>query len=383
MFQPSFHRPSTSSLRAVGPLLSLLLVAGAEAGTYTVLDLTTATPYNAANAVSGGVAAGFSAAVASGTLTPATLWDAAGATDLHPAFLDGAGGLPVGRSVVTGIHGNLQVGWGAGPGTANRVVPLMWHGSADSATVLTIPFTTFGAQAHGTDGAQIVGQASALDSDGTAQGPNHAMLWDAATGAATDLGDGGKGAVAFGVGGGQQVGYVIKGGASAALWQGTSRSLVVLHPKQALTSVANATDGTRQVGYSTYEVRVRREAARGAHNANFSYATVWTGTAASASVIHPAAANAPSVVFNHSYALAVSGAGIAGYATEAAKSGTPAYYHAIVWSSEFESVDLNAFLPDGFVGALAQGIDEDGNVVGAMIAADGRRHAVVWVPNAE
>ncbi len=87
------------------------------------------------------------------------------------------------------------------------------------------------------------------------------------------------------------------------------------------------------------------------------------------------------MVLSHSYALALNGSRIVGYAGDQSKFGTPAYSHAIVWDANYESVDLNAFLPAGFVGAQALAVDADGNIAGFMAKADGTRHAVLWVPD--
>ncbi len=363
--------------------LCALVAGAAQAQTYTVIDLTPNSGNAVAEGISGGVAAGHSAGPIFGTQSRAVLWDASGEIDLHPSLLDDPTTGSIGRSTIGDIAGNLQVGAGVGRSTANLMVPMLWRGSAASATMLGIPFTHFGGQAYATDGSQIVGYAVGLDRDGTVQGPSHAMLWDAASGTPVDLGDAGTGAMAYGVGGGAQVGYVIKGMANAALWRGSSRSLVVLHPKDAVLSVANATDGVRQVGYGGYDVRVRAEAAKGNKTQRFNYAFVWSGTAASAVNIHPYPLNnLPGVALSQSIALGLNGSWIVGYATDPAKTGTPAYNHAIVWSQDFQSVDLNAFLPDGFVGAQALSVDASGNVCGFMSKADGTRHAVVWVPTA-
>lgn len=371
---------ATPLLLALG--LSALMGSNLNAQTYTVVDLTPDAGNGVATGISGGVVAGYTAGGIYGSLTRATLWDATGTTDLHPSSLDDVANGISGRSSLLDNSSNLQVGWGAGASTANRAVPMLWHGSADSATVLAIPFANVGGQAQATDGNQIVGYATGLNKDGTAFGMTHAMLWDAATGTPVDLGDGGNGAQAYGVGSGQQVGYVVKSQANAALWRGTSKSLVVIQPTGAAMSVANATDGQRQVGYAGYDVRVRVEAVKGKKDARFYYATVWNGTAASAINIHPYPVNSlPGVDLSHSYALAMNGSLIVGYAGDQSKFGTPAYSHAIVWDANYQSVDLNAFLPEGFVGAQALAVDADGTISGFMAKADGTRHAVVWVLN--
>lgn len=363
--------------------IAALLAVGTQAQTYTVVDLTPNAGNGVATGISAGVAAGYAASAIYGTQARALLWTADEPTDLHPAFLDDLANGIVGRSYVHDLSGDLQVGAGAGPSTANRLVPLAWHGSIDSVAVLPIPFTNFGGQALATDGVQIVGSAIGLDRDGITQGPSHAMVWDAVTGEATDLGDGGNGAVANGVAAGQQVGHVIKSQATAALWRGSRQSLVNLHPRGAVVSVASGTDGQRQVGYAGFDIRVRREAAKGNKDQRFNYAFAWTGTAVSGLNIHPYPMNAAANVnLTQSYALGVNGTWIVGYAGDQAKFGTPAYSHAIVWDADYQSVDLNAFLPAGFVGAQATSVDAAGNVAGFMAKADGTRHAVVWVRQA-
>jgi hypothetical protein len=343
----------------------------AQAQTYTAIDLSPATRYSSAYTISGGIAAGYVSATAFSGAVRAALWDGFNGVNLHPSFLDDVASGIQGRSSVQGNAGNLQVGWGAGPSTNNRSVPLTWIGSAESATTLTVPFAGTNAQASATDGTQIVGYGTPLNRDGTTTGPFRAVLWDVASGAAVDLGDGGGGAQALGVGGGQQVGYVVKSLQNAALWKGSANTLVVLHPKNAVVSVAFGTDGVSQVGYSGYDVRVRVEAFKGLKDKRFNYATVWNGSAASALNIHPAG-------YGNSFATAVKGSWIAGYASDETRFGTPGYYHAIVWDSSYQSTDLQSYLPAQFVGSQALSVDESGNVSGVALTADGQRHAIVW-----
>lgn len=339
---------------------------------YTAVDLTP-TASGAASAASAGQAAGFTGSVPNAFTGRATLWTGDGAVDLHPAFLDGTGA----RSTVSGFVGNLQVGSGAGSSTGNRNAPLMWRDTAASASILNIPFVNAGGQANATDGVQIVGSAIGLDRDGTTLGSTHALIWDVATGAAVDIG---VDANLFDVASGQQVGFVLKGTANAALWRGT-KSYTLLHPKNAVISVANGTDGVRQVGYAGFDIRVRQEAAKGNKDKRFNYAYVWTDTATSALNIHPYASTADGALLEHSWAMKVSGSYIAGYAADPTKTGTPAYYRAIVWDASFQATDLSAFLPAGFIGCQAFAVDDEGNVAGVMTKADGTRHAVLWIPN--
>lgn len=378
----------TNSARSATLATSLLMVLGvnlasaavASAQTYVLIDLTPDAGNAVATDFSGGVAAGYASLGVFGTAYRASLWDGIDTIDLHPsALVDDALTGSVGRSSILGGSAGLQVGWVAGTPTGGRAVPALWRGTVESAMLLTIPFVNFGGQANATDGAQVVGYATGQDRDGTTFGPSQAVLWDAATGVGVGLGDGGNPSIAYGVGGGAQVGLVNKGTVSAALWRGSAKSLVNLHPKNAVVSVANATDGVRQAGYAGYDVRVRVEAAKGNKDKRFNYAMLWSGSAASAVNLHPFPVNAmPEVSLTQSYALGMNGSWIVGYATDANKSGSPAAAHAIIWDSQFQSLDLNAFLPGGFVGAQAVSVDEQGNVSGFMSKIDGTRHAVLW-----
>ena len=352
------------------------LAAGAPARaqtSYTAIDLTPNAGWAFAKGADG-VVSGY--AGANSSATHAMLWGADGALDVHPAFVTDLATGTGGRSVINGAGGGLQVGSAAGPGSANRLVPTVWSGDAASATALPIPFVNNGGEALATDGVQVAGWSTALDRDGTTFGPTHAMVWNAATGTAIDLGDGGNGARAHGVARGQQVGYVVKSLAIAAVWSSSAKSLVTMNPNGAVTSVANATDGVRQVGYAGYDIRVRVEAVKGNKTQRFTYATLWNGTAASAVNIHPAPLNGV-VPFTNSYALDMSPTQIAGYAVAAGN-----VTHAIVWNADLSSIDLNAFLPAGFTAAQAYGVDANGVVAGVMVDAAGHRHAVAWVPNA-
>lgn len=351
--------------------LSALVASHSNAQTYTAVDLTP-TGSGAASAISAGQAAGYVSALANAFTGRATLWTVDGAIDLHPDALVGPG-----RSVVNGVAGDLQVGSAAGTATGNRNVPVAWRDTAASATVLSIPFVNAGGQASATDGIQIVGSAIGYNRDGTTLGSAHALIWDVATGVATDIG---TDANLLGVGGGQQVGIVFKNLATAALWRGT-KTYTSLHPKNAVVSYAGATDGHWQVGYAGFDIRVRQEAANGNKDKRFNYAYVWSGTAASGVNIHPYASSADGAALESSYALSVAGGNIAGYATLSTGTTTIGRPRAIVWDSNLQATDLQAFVPAGFVSSVAYAVDAEGNVAGVMTAADGSRHAVLWVFN--
>lgn len=376
-------RPRPTAPMIIAGVLSLASLP-TLAQTYTVVDLTPSAGNAVATALAGDLVAGYAGPVIYGASTRATAWDGTSTSDLHPSHLaDDPTTGAAGRSALTGGADGILVGWAAGVPTGGRPVPVMWNGAADTAVTLPIPFTNFGGQALATDGRQVVGYGTGLDRDGTVQGPAQAVVWDAITGAAVNLGDGGNHSIAYGTGGGVQVGVLTKGTATAVLWRGDRRTQVSLHPRGAVVSVASATDGARQVGYAGFDIRVRAEAAKGAKEQRFNYAHVWSGSAASGLNIHPYPANPiAGANLTQSWALGVNGSWIVGYAGDATKSGTPAFSHAIVWDADFQSVDLNAFLPAGFVGAQALSVAADGTVSGFIAKADGTRHAAVWIRNA-
>ena len=362
-----------TSLFTVMISASVLATNDVHAQTYTAIELASGSLNSTAYSITNGVAAG-NAASPVYLRSHATLWSNSVQIDLHPTFLEDTVNGTYGASSVLGSTDSIQVGWGYGPTLQNRYVPIVWSGAADTAHILTLPFTNVGGQALATDGSQIVGYGTGLNNDGTTTGSNRAVVWDVTTEQAIDLGDGGNGAQALGVGGGQQVGYIIKDLQNAALWNGSTNSLVVLHPKDAAASVAYGTDGVQQVGYSGYNVRVRAEATKGNKFKRYDYAMVWTGSAASALNIHPYS-------YTNSYAKATNGSWIVGYATDALSIGTPGFNHAIVWDATYQATDLNAFLSAPFVGSQALSVDGQGNVAGIAFTANGQRHAVVWMLN--
>lgn len=338
---------------------------------YVLVDLTATDGYGDAYAASGGAAAGATSNSAKFLeQTRAALWTGNSMVDLHPAILGGPANT---KSMVEGFSGNLQIGWGIGPNTRMQSVPMAWHSTAQSATFLSMPFTTGGGQAVATDGVQIVGFAGAMN--GRNGGPDHALVWNAATGAGADLGAGGNGAQALCVAHGQQAGFTTgPGGPVATIWSGANSTQIVLHPKNgAVASEVLATNGLRQVGFCGFDVKVLNEAADGNATRRVDNAFIWDATAASAHSIHPAG-------FLQSYATGINGSSIVGYAYDDYGPGAVAAYHAILWNSRLRPVDLNAFLPDGFTGAMANSIDAEGTIAGTIFTANGLPHAALWIP---
>jgi hypothetical protein len=317
----------TASLAPIGQAVAL---------NYTAHVLAPEMPLSSANTLAGPTAAGYSAAPMPSAPSMPRSGEGENSVDLHPGFVGRVdqwwkfGGARQRRGIA--------VGWAYGPGTGNLYVPLSWNTSAASVNPLAIPFAHAGGKALATDGEQIVGYATPLIKDGTTIGPSRALVWDVRTGNAVDLGNGRNGAQALDVGRGQQVGYVTNKLQNAALWNGAANSMVNLHPKKAVVSMAYGTDGATQVGYTGYDIRVRVEAVKGKKNKRFNYATLWSGSATSAVNIHPSP-------FTHSYATAVKGPWIVGYASDESKISTPAFNHAIIWDASRLATDLQTSYP--------------------------------------
>jgi len=335
---------------------------------YVLIDLTSTTGYGDAYAASGGAAAGTVSTSANFLdAARATLWTGNTLIDLHPLTLLGSANT---KSSVQGFSGNLQVGWGIGPNTRLQFVPIVWHGKARSAAVLALPFTAYGAQAVATDGVQIVGFARTRNG-----GSYQALLWNAATGAVSNLGAGGNGAQALCVAHGQQAGFTTRSsGPVATIWAGTASSQIVLHPNSdAVVSEILATNGLQQAGFCGFDSQVIDKATHSSLTKRINKAFVWDATVASARSIHPAG-------FQQSYATSINGSSIVGYAYNDDEEETTERYHAILWNSSLQPMDLNVFLPSGFTGAMANSIDAEGTIAGTIFTADGVRHAAVWIP---
>lgn len=243
----------------------------------------------------------------------AALWEgtAGSAVDLHPTNLT--------FSQAYGVFSGEQVGTG-GTGTLTTTEhALLWHGSAASVVDLN-PAGFTSSAVYGTDGAQQVGSGVLSDGSG------HAVLWTGTADSAVDLhldtlpSGFFNSSTALGVGGGQQVGQLVRGGMAptghAALWTGSADSEVDLQPADAINSIALATNGEVQVGHSF--------------------------------------------------------------------GGQPLAQHAMLWKGTAESaLDLHDFLPAGFTDSAAHSIDAAGNIYGiASNDSDGTVHAVEWLTQA-
>jgi hypothetical protein len=139
------------------------------------------------------------------------------------------------------------------------------------------------------------------------------------------------GSIAWGVGGGRQVGIIdTRTGRHAMTWAGTALSAVDLNPSGSVDSAAYGTDASHQVG-SAGGAGFRR------------HAMLWSGTAASAVDLRPASLPGYSTYYDESVAYGVGGNQQVGLAIFGAYVG-----HAIVWSGTADSaIDLD---PAGALG---------------------------------
>jgi hypothetical protein len=151
------------------------------------------------------------------------------------------------------------------------------------------------------------------------------------------------------------------------VWNGTAESGVDLHPTNlgALTeSEARGVGGGQQVGYVI-----------GPATDNRTHAVLWQGSPDSAIDLHPTHL----AEFNSSVAGAANGSIQVGSAAASLE-----YAHAMLWVGTPETaLDLHNLLPTGFKSSGASSIDPAGRIYGIATAINGQRHAVMWVPAPE
>jgi len=283
----------------------------------------------------------------------ALLWrgTAASVVDLHPA------GFIISRAL--GISGGQQVGVGISSQPAGGSHALLWRGTAASVVDLH-PSGFVSSEASGISDGQEVGWGY-----GPATGERrHALLWRSTAASVVDLHPSGfTASEALGTSDGQEVGWgstsnCVVGQMSnqgcynhALLWLSTAGSAVDLGNGEAY-----GTSGEKQVG----------------HGGPHGNAVVWTGSASGAVDLQPSG-------FYGSTASGASGAEQVGY------GGPWTQTHALLWRGNARNlVDLHAFLPPGFEGSMATGIDSNGDVVGVAWGpvTDNRSHAFLWTQNA-
>jgi hypothetical protein len=299
------------------------------------------------------------------------LWSSTGvATTLTPTNLSGFS-----MSVATSISGTQQVGYGGGTATGLTLAnsfyhALLWTGSASSAVDLQPANLTSitSSEALGTDGTNQVGLGY------TSEGGEHALLWSGSNSAVnlqpTQFSTYGA-SVAYGVSGSQQVGVAISqfDPNKPILWSGTAASPVDLTPPASVGSydagcVAYGIGGGQEVGYGGSFLSTIGN-----------HALLWTGTAASAVDLNPAGST-------DTVAYATNGTWQVGYigitTNVNAPEPTP---NAMVWSGTAASaVNLETFLPSNFGASTAYSVDSQGDIFGIAGDTSGNYDAVEWIP---
>jgi hypothetical protein len=264
---------------------------------------------------------------------------------------------------VLATSGGVQVGWFGNDKYDHAV---KWGESAGSAVDIHPGGVFRESKAFGIAGDQVIGYGLSYGPDTYA----HALLWTSR--GVVDLNPRGfSGSIGNATDGGQQVGYGAPTGGiglgaaaygnHALLWSGTAESVVDLHPVTGYDATsANGVGGGQQVGWGGGFNSIA--------NSTWTHALLWTGTAQSVVDLHPSG-------FNRTQAQAAMGGQQVGWGV--AVDGTT---HALLWNGTADSVvDLHAFLPTGFAGSTASGIDRSGNIIGRAVDAHGVGHAILWV----
>jgi probable HAF family extracellular repeat protein len=288
--------------------------------------------------------------------THGALWTPAGARtsiDLNPAGYF--------STTVTGLAAGRQVGFGYAtkPNFTQQYHALMWSGSAQSMIDLN-PLHFDGSIAHAIDGLTIVGS-------GYRNGVgSHALVWFGTPAVMRDLNPPGyAGSEALAAANGYQAGYVmVKGvGPHAYIWHGSPFNGRDLNPRQDGTSYISGIFGNVAIGAVTTEY--------GQH------AYMWNSLSSSVGI------DLNTSQFVETAAVAASGNKQVGWGEVGTfvPRGTPAAYHAVVWfGSAGSCIDLQRFLPVGFVASKAVAIAPDGTILGIAEDKSGKTHAFLWVP---
>lgn len=307
---------------------------------------------------------------------------------LHPS-----GSL--GPSAAYGGAGSQQVGYGDWNGSSHAVV---WNGSATAWQDLHPAGATW-STLYATSDSQQVGAA-----DG------HAGLWSGTAGSWVDLHPQGQfsSSAAYGVSGGQQVGFAaVNGVPRAGLWSGSTASWVDLTPNFVLGEArATGTNGAHQIGfvtvgsaatgrrhaslwsgssdtwvdlqdgvpglYSSVALAISGDQQVGGGSVQGVYsALLWQGSAASCVNLHRPE-------WGYSEALATDGAFQVGHVTVPSLGLT-----ASLWSGSAASWEnLGVWLGNGWTGSTARAVWRDSSTlyVGGLARnpATGLNEAVLW-----
>ncbi len=306
------------------------------------------------------------------------------------------------------ITGN-QVGYGSASGNPNHA--LLWSGTAASA----IDLTPAGYSESLANAIVATGGVPREAGEGTlASGAQpHALLWNGTAASAIDLNPVGfDTSTAYGISTTNQVGSgsstpFTNGSTHALLWSGTAASVVDLNPTGFTSSRALGTSASFKSGKPrTPPIKrtpcsglVRRPApsisnppATAIRSAPQSPATIRSATAASAEAATFTAycGTAPPPASSTSIPPA-SPTPTSTPSTETPKSAparlsTPRpHTHALLWSGTAASaLDLQQFitaeLGSNFTGSEADGIADNGTIVGRVTDASFNSYAVIWKP---
>jgi hypothetical protein len=281
----------------------------------------------------------------------AVLWTAASHyTDLTPD--------PTADAYVSGLAAGQQVGQQSTPATSFYPHAFLWTGTAASALDLN-PAGFLESQALATDGLHQVGSGTP-----SGQFAPHALLWSGLAANYVDLNPARyQFSVATGLSGNRQVGYgtttAIGGSNHALLWSGSAASATDLNPAGFSWTEADGIHGSQIVGWGTPD------------NAVVAEALLWSGSTDAYVNLSPAG-------FTRAYARSTNGQQQVGEVGNAGSFTNG--WHAALWTGTAASyVDLNRFLPAGFVSARAEAIDDQGNVAGFGYDAAGNQHALEWL----
>lgn len=270
----------------------------------------------------------------------------------------GAYQLPGGgpSAMVDGVAGGLEVGAIQVGGQCSWVThAVVWSGT--SGTFVDLQPTSAGAAggsvATATDGTHEVGYGL------TGTGFTHAFVWTGSAASARDITPVDECATAEGVSGDQIVGFTQN--CISYPPQGSWPTVWIKHVASGLScaciaGTATAADGVQEVGYVNTGSNI--------------HAMLWNGPTSSGIDLNPAGTTT-------SWLYAVRNGRQVGCTLGWGVTGNQ--YYAALWQGSVASyVDLSAFLPSGYTGSCAYGVDAHGNVAGYGTDSAGVRHAIFW-----
>jgi hypothetical protein len=343
---------------ALASFAILALAAPAFAVKYSVTMLQpTGYTYSAGTAAITGNQVGYGSA--SGNPNHALLWSgtAASAIDLTPAGYS--------ESLANAIVATGGVPREAGEGTLVSGTPphaLLWNGTAASA----IDLNPVGFDTSTVYGISTTNQVGSGFSTPFTNASTHALLWSGTAASVVDLNPTGfVSSRALGTSGLIQIGQATNAAnqTHAMLWASTKASAIDLEPAGYGNTFGTAIAGNNQVGYGSLS---------GSGNV---HGLLWHGSAASVVDLNPTG-------FTNSYINAVNGN------TEVGSGSfvdTTPHTHALLWTGTAASaLDLQQFvtaeLGSNFIGSEADGIADNGTIVGRVTDASFVSYAVIWKP---